>query len=59
MKSARTEKKMMSIRLDVELQEGLRKVCERDGIPVTEQLRRAVRAWLKEKRVMSPKGEKS
>ena len=56
-KGVGSEKRMMSIRLDVDLQEGLRRVCQRDGIPTSEQLRRAVRTWLKEKKVLNEKGE--
>jgi hypothetical protein len=33
-------------RLDDELREGLRLVKERDGIPESEQVRRAIRRWL-------------
>jgi propanediol dehydratase large subunit len=34
--------------LESELLEGLQQVRERDGIPVSEQVRRAIQAWLKE-----------
>jgi len=37
--------------LESELLEGLQQVRERDGIPVSEQVRRAIQAWLKEKGV--------
>jgi len=37
--------------LESELLEGLQQVRERDGIPVSEQVRRAIQAWLKEKRI--------
>jgi hypothetical protein len=40
-----------TLRIDDRLMEGLRAVKERDGIPVSEQLRRAVEAWLREKGV--------
>jgi hypothetical protein len=40
-----------NFRLELELLEGLRQVRERDGIPVSEQVRRAIHAWLKEKGV--------
>jgi hypothetical protein len=40
-----------TFRLDVDLMAGLQQVKARDGIPVTEQVRRAIRAWLKEKGV--------
>jgi hypothetical protein len=42
----------MNFRLETELIEGLREVKERDGIPVTEQVRRAVIAWLRHKGAM-------
>jgi hypothetical protein len=32
----------------VDLMAGMQQVKARDGIPVTEQVRRAIRAWLKE-----------
>lgn len=38
--------KMTSLRLDEDLLAGLQQVKERDGVPVTEQVRRAIRAWL-------------
>jgi hypothetical protein len=37
--------------LDGELREGLRQVKERDGIPESEQVRRAIAAWLESKGV--------
>jgi len=37
--------------LESELLAGLQQVRERDGIPVSEQVRRAIQAWLKEKGV--------
>ena len=40
-----------NFRLESELLEGLQQVRERDGIPVSEQVRRAIQAWLKEKGV--------
>jgi hypothetical protein len=38
--------------LESELLEGLQLVRERDGIPVSEQVRRAIQSWLKEKGVI-------
>ncbi len=38
-----------NFRLESELLEGLQQVRDRDGIPVSEQVRRAIRAWLSEK----------
>lgn len=39
----------IGIRLDPELLKALRAVQERDGVPVSEQIRRAIRAWLVER----------
>lgn len=44
----------MNFRIGNDLLTGLRTVRERDGIPVSEQVRRAVRAWLIERRVIAP-----
>jgi ribbon-helix-helix CopG family protein len=41
-----TPKTAATFRLEDELLEALQMVKERDGIPVTEQVRRAVRMWL-------------
>lgn len=41
-----------SVRIDEDILEGLRMVHERDGVPQTEQIRRALRAWLTERGVM-------
>ncbi len=40
-----------ALRIEPELLEALHGVKERDGIPVSEQVRRAVRAWLAERGV--------
>jgi Arc/MetJ-type ribon-helix-helix transcriptional regulator len=40
-----------TFRLEENIVEGLRLVKERDGIPVSEQVRRALRAWLEERGV--------
>jgi hypothetical protein len=42
-------RKMHSFYLDPELAEALKAIKERDGIPESEQVRRAVRLWLDEK----------
>jgi hypothetical protein len=41
----------MTIRLDDELHEGMRRLWQRDGIQPSEQIRRALRAWLEAKGV--------
>jgi predicted DNA-binding protein len=46
-----TRLRMTTLRLEDELLEGLQQVKERDGIPVAEQIRRAVKAWLEAKGV--------
>jgi hypothetical protein len=45
-----------NFRLESELIEALQVIRDRDGIPVTEQVRRAIQAWLKEKGV-TPKAQ--
>ena len=45
--SMTTDLHSTTFRLEADLLAGLRHVRVRDGIPVTEQVRRAVRAWLK------------
>jgi hypothetical protein len=35
-----------TFRLEDDLLDGLRQVKERDGIPISEQVRRALKAWL-------------
>lgn len=46
--------RMASFRLDEELLEALKTVQERDGVPQTEQVRRALRAWLEERGALVP-----
>ena len=40
-----------TFRLDEELRDGLQAVWERDGVPISEQVRRAVIDWLDKKGV--------
>src|SRR5687767_8780952 len=47
--------KATTFRLEAELLEGLQAVRERDGVSVTEQVRRAIRAWLEVKGVQVKK----
>lgn len=49
-------KRTTTMRIDDELLDGLAAVKERDGIPASEQVRRAIQAWLKE-RGISVKGK--
>ena len=46
-----TPRKVATFRIEEELLEGLRAVADRDGILVPEQVRRAIRGWLKKKGV--------
>jgi hypothetical protein len=40
-----------TLRIDSRLAEGLQTVKDRDGIPISEQVRRAIEAWLESKGV--------
>jgi hypothetical protein len=44
-------RRTLTFRIDDDLFAGLEHVWERDGIAVSEQIRRAIRAWLTEKGV--------
>jgi Ribbon-helix-helix protein, copG family len=46
-----TPKKVTTIRLDESVVDGLQLVKDRDGVPISEQVRRALNAWLKSKGV--------
>jgi hypothetical protein len=46
-------KELTAFRIDTELMEGLRKVKETDGIPLSVQVHRALVAWLESKGVMN------
>ena len=46
-----TPQRITTVRIDDEILDGLRRVRERDGVPVSEQVRRALRAWLDAKGV--------
>jgi hypothetical protein len=46
-----SQSKMYSQRLEIALIDALQKIKERDGIPVSEQVKRAIRAWLEKKGV--------
>jgi hypothetical protein len=41
-----SEKKQTAFRIDPDILDGLRAVKDREGIPISEQVRRALRAWL-------------
>jgi hypothetical protein len=40
------KERTLTVRVDVEMSEGIEAVRERYGTPVSEQVRRALRAWL-------------
>jgi hypothetical protein len=45
-------RRLYNFRIDEDLDEGLKLVKEQDGIPESEQIRRALRKWLEERGVM-------
>ena len=49
---------LTAFRIDEDLKEGLQAVWERDGIGVSEQIRRAIRGWLEQKGVGITKTER-
>lgn len=49
------QRKVSTFRLDGDLLEGLQVVYERDGVLPSEQVRRAVRAWLESKGAVAAK----
>ena len=51
-------RRVTTFRIDDELLDGLRFVQERDGVLVSEQVRRAIRAWLLERGVLKKPGHK-
>ena len=46
-------RKIATFRLDEDLLDGLKAVQDRDGIPPSEQARRAIRMWLEAKGVIT------
>jgi Arc/MetJ-type ribon-helix-helix transcriptional regulator len=38
-----------TVRIDDALLDGLQQLKERDGVPISEQVRRAIQAWLEQK----------
>jgi Arc/MetJ-type ribon-helix-helix transcriptional regulator len=49
---------MTTVRLPDDLLAAMTKLQARDGIPVSEQIRRALREWLKAKRVYTARKER-
>ena len=53
-----TTETQTAFRIDPEILDGLHAVKDRDGIPRSEQVRRALRAWLEEKGISVTKTER-
>ena len=51
-------KKQSNFRIDEDIMRGLQEVKEHDGIPISEQVRRALRAWLEAKEIAKKKPKK-
>ncbi len=49
-----SEKKQSNFRIDSDVIEALNRIKERDGVPVSEQVRRALRAWLETQGELKP-----
>jgi hypothetical protein len=48
-----------AFRLDPELLEALQTIKRRDGIPVSEQVRRALQTWVSEKGILKPERKRA
>jgi hypothetical protein len=48
------KRRMVSIYMDPDLVAGLELVRTRDGVPIAESARRAIRQWLNERKALSP-----
>jgi antitoxin component of RelBE/YafQ-DinJ toxin-antitoxin module len=46
------ERKVATFRIDDDLLEAMKQLQERDGMPLSEQIRRALRPWLESKGVI-------
>jgi hypothetical protein len=53
-----TPRRLTNVRLDDELIEVLQTIKERDGIPISEQIRRAIRDWAEARGVKVKTGRK-
>ena len=51
-------RKHHAFRIDEDLFEGLQTIAERDGVQISEQVRRAIRAWLEAKGITSRRAER-
>jgi hypothetical protein len=45
-------KRTTTVRIDEELLTGLQAIKDRDGVPISEQIRRAIDSWLESKGIM-------
>lgn len=52
------QRRTVTFRIDDELFDGLQMVWDRDGVPVSEQIRRAVHEWLEKRGVSVKKTER-
>ena len=46
--------KVVTFRPDADMFDAMASLRERDGVPFSQQIRRALRAWLENKRAMKP-----
>ena len=58
-KHADTPRRVTTFRIDADLLDGLQEVWERDGVAASEQVRRAIRAWLEQKGVVKAQRKRS
>jgi hypothetical protein len=52
-------RKVATFRVDPDLLEAMHRLQERDGIPLSEQIRRALRPWLEAKDVIKSERERA
>jgi hypothetical protein len=52
-------KELTAFRIEPDIMDGLRRVKDRDGVPLSVQVDRALRAWLEKKGVHLEKASKS
>jgi hypothetical protein len=50
------KRKMVSLYMDPDLVAGLELLRTRDGVPIAESARRAIRQWLNERKALSTRG---
>ena len=53
-----TPRKVHAVRIDEDQIDALQQIWERDGIQVSEQIRRAVRTWIEAKGIAPTKAER-